>query len=124
MHPQLKLGRQQAHSGTGTEGQCCHLFTPGPGYDNFAVFCQEAELFDPVQDPIALPAGNISDDEVDEVEPLEQSDSEHTTTPPSTTEDNATPSLKQRQQERLSSTWTVQNPHLQREKENQRQFET
>ena len=88
------------------------------------MFCQEAELFDPVQDPIALPAGNISDDEVDEVEPLEQSDSEHTTTPPSTTEDNATPSLKQRQQERLSSTWTVQNPHLQREKENQRQFET
>ena len=36
-------------------------FSLAPGFANFVAFCCEAELFEPLRDPIALPAGIISD---------------------------------------------------------------
>ena len=44
--------------------------TLAPGFTNFAAFCHEAGLDDPQQDPIALPAGIISDDEDSDAESL------------------------------------------------------
>ena len=38
-------------------------FTLAPGYSNFEAFCCEADLTEPMSDPIALPSGIISDDD-------------------------------------------------------------
>ena len=51
-------------------------FSLAHGYDNFEVFCQEAHLVEPGSDPIALPAGIISDDDEDDVAPNGDSETE------------------------------------------------
>ncbi|KAI2498311.1 hypothetical protein MHU86_16181 [Fragilaria crotonensis] len=68
-------------------------FTLAPGYRNFKAFCCEADLNEPMSDPIALPSGIISDDEDEQADAydVEERPSDEATpwqqtwTPPPTT---------------------------------------
>ena len=68
-------------------------FMLAPGYQNFKAFCCEADLNEPMSDPIALPSGIISDDEDEQADTydVEERPSDEATpwqqtwTPPQTT---------------------------------------